>query len=168
MTPSRPSARSPRCRSLGVHLSVDDFGSGYSSLAYLQQLPVEALKIDRTFVDRVGADEGSGAIVEAVAGLARALKLRTVAEGIETREQLRLVRAQGVDVGQGYLFGRPQPAAAYGELPMRTVVPKKRTAASPAAAPLSRESAASVAESASAGAGGRRRGRAEGAVQIRA
>jgi len=132
-------------RGLGVHLSVDDFGSGYSSLAYLQQLPVEALKIDRTFVDRIGDDEGSGAIVEAVAGLARALKLKTVAEGIETREQLRHVRAQGVDVGQGYLFGRPQPAAFYGDLPVRAVVPKKR-ASSPAGAPRPLEIVASDAE----------------------
>jgi diguanylate cyclase (GGDEF)-like protein/PAS domain S-box-containing protein len=136
-------------RGLGVHLSVDDFGSGYSSLAYLQQLPVEALKIDRTFVDRIGDDEGSGAIVEAVAGLARALKLKTVAEGIETREQLRHVRAQGVDVGQGYLFGRPQPAAFYGDLPVRAVVPKKRAsspASSPAGAPRPLEIVASDAE----------------------
>jgi EAL domain-containing protein (putative c-di-GMP-specific phosphodiesterase class I) len=120
-------------RGLGVHLSVDDFGSGYSSLAYLQQLPVEALKIDRTFVDKVAADDGSGAIVEAVVSLARALGLRTVAEGIETGQQLRRVRATGVDLGQGYLFGRPQPADTFGDLPVRMVVPKKRQGALPAA-----------------------------------
>ncbi len=136
-------------RGLGVHLSVDDFGSGYSSLAYLQQLPVEALKIDRTFVDRVGDDDGSGAIVEAVAGLAHALKLKTVAEGIETREQLRLVRAQGVDVGQGYLFGRPQPAAAYGDLPVRAVVPKKRASTPAASSPAPLPSSGSAASAAS-------------------
>jgi EAL domain-containing protein (putative c-di-GMP-specific phosphodiesterase class I) len=124
-------------RGLGVHLSVDDFGSGYSSLAYLQQLPVEALKIDRTFVDRVGTDDGSAAIVEAVVSLARALKLKTVAEGIETRDQLRHVRATGVDVGQGYLFGRPQPADTYGDHPLRAVVPQKKKAGLPAPAPAS-------------------------------
>jgi EAL domain-containing protein (putative c-di-GMP-specific phosphodiesterase class I) len=124
-------------RGLGVHLSVDDFGSGYSSLAYLQQLPVEALKIDRTFVDRVGTDDGSSAIVDAIVSLARALKLKTVAEGIETRDQLRHVRATGVDVGQGYLFGRPQPADTFGDHPVRAVVPQKRKAISPASAPAS-------------------------------
>ena len=116
-----------------MHLSVDDFGSGYSSLAYLQQLPVEALKIDRTFVEKVAADDGSGAIVEAVVSLARALGLRTVAEGIETAQQLRRVRATGVDLGQGYLFGRPQPADTFGDLPVQMVVPKKRRGALPAA-----------------------------------
>jgi EAL domain-containing protein (putative c-di-GMP-specific phosphodiesterase class I) len=115
-------------RCLGVHLSVDDFGSGYSSLAYLQRLPVEALKIDRAFVDGVGRDTGSAAIVEAVVGLARALGLATVAEGIETGDQLRRVRATGCDMGQGYLFGRPQPVDAFGDRPVQAVRPRRRSA----------------------------------------
>jgi predicted signal transduction protein with EAL and GGDEF domain len=84
-------------------------------------------------VEKVAADDGSGAIVEAVVSLARALALRTVAEGIETSQQLRRVRATGVELGQGYLFGRPQPADTFGDLPVRMVVPKKRQGALPAA-----------------------------------
>jgi EAL domain-containing protein (putative c-di-GMP-specific phosphodiesterase class I) len=128
-------------RGLGVHLSVDDFGSGYSSLAYLQRLPVEALKIDRAFVDGVATNSGSRAIVEAVVGLARALGLATVAEGIETGEQLRRVRATGCGMGQGYLFGRPQPAELFGDRPVQAVRPRKRSGTDDAPAGAARPSA---------------------------
>ena len=96
-------------RQLGVQLAVDDFGTGYSSLAYLQRFPVHALKVDRSFVaglDLPGCGE-SAAIVRAIAGLATALDLRTVAEGIETESQLGAVTALGCDLGQGFLLGRP-------------------------------------------------------------
>ena len=96
-------------RELGVQLAVDDFGTGYSSLAYLQRFPVHALKVDRSFVAGLDLPGGgdSAAIVRAVAGLATALDLRTVAEGIETSSQLAAVRALGCDLGQGFLLGRP-------------------------------------------------------------
>ena len=96
---------------LGVQLAVDDFGTGYSSLAYLQQFPVHALKVDMSFVARLdGAGEeanASAAIVSAILGVAGALHLRTVAEGIETARQLASVTSLGCDMGQGFLLGRP-------------------------------------------------------------
>jgi diguanylate cyclase (GGDEF)-like protein/PAS domain S-box-containing protein len=107
-------------RALGLHLAVDDFGTGYSSLAYLERLPVEALKIDRSFVDGVGVRKDSTAIVGAVVGLARALQLTTVAEGIETPDQLRRLRAMGCELAQGYLFGPARPPEAFGRDPRRT------------------------------------------------
>ena len=99
-------------KALGVGLAIDDFGTGYSSLNYLRHFPVDALKIDRAFVAGLGRDEGDAAIVAAVIGLAHTLGLRVVAEGIETTEQLGLLRGLGCEQGQGYRFGRPQPAAA--------------------------------------------------------
>jgi diguanylate cyclase (GGDEF)-like protein/PAS domain S-box-containing protein len=98
-------------RELGVQLAVDDFGTGYSSLAYLQQFPVHALKVDMSFVARLdGAGEhadASAAIISAIMGVADALHLRTVAEGIESARQLASVTALGCDLGQGFLLGRP-------------------------------------------------------------
>jgi diguanylate cyclase (GGDEF)-like protein/PAS domain S-box-containing protein len=100
-------------KSLGVQLAIDDFGTGYSSLAYLQQFPVHALKVDRSFVDRLDKEpqkaDASAAIVKAVVNLALALGLRTIAEGIETPEQLTAVTELGCDLGQGYFLGRPAP-----------------------------------------------------------
>jgi EAL domain-containing protein (putative c-di-GMP-specific phosphodiesterase class I) len=94
-------------RGLGVRLAIDDFGTGYSSLSYLKQLPVDVIKIDKTFVDEVHIDEDDVALVDAVAGLGAALKMQTVAEGIETDAQWDTLRRIGIDHGQGYLFGRP-------------------------------------------------------------
>ena len=104
-------------RALGVHLSVDDFGSGYSSLAYLERLPVEALKVDRSFVSGVGQRADSTAITTAIVHLARALNLLTVAEGIEQPGQLDALRAMGCELGQGFLFGKPRPADFFGADP---------------------------------------------------
>jgi diguanylate cyclase (GGDEF)-like protein/PAS domain S-box-containing protein len=98
-------------RRLGVRLAIDDFGTGYSSLSYLKQLPVDVIKIDKTFVDEVHIDEDDVALVDAVAGLGQALKMQTVAEGIETGEQWDTLRRIGIDHGQGYLFGRPAEPA---------------------------------------------------------
>jgi EAL domain-containing protein (putative c-di-GMP-specific phosphodiesterase class I) len=106
-------------QALGLHLAVDDFGTGYSSLAYLERLPVEALKIDRSFTAGVGVRKDSTAIVGAVVGLARALRLSTVAEGIEKPEQYRHLKAMGCEVGQGYLFGPARPPDVYGADPRR-------------------------------------------------
>ena len=98
-------------RSLGLHLSVDDFGTGYSSLTYLKRFPVEAIKIDRSFVAGLGLEAEDTTIVEAVVRLGQALGLHVVAEGIESPLQLSRLRDLGCDRGQGYLFGRPRPAA---------------------------------------------------------
>ncbi len=97
-------------RGLGLHLSVDDFGTGYSSLTYLKRFPVEAIKIDRSFVIGLGLEADDTSIVEAVVRLGHSLGLSVVAEGVETPLQLNRLRELGCDKGQGYLFGRPRPA----------------------------------------------------------
>ena len=98
-------------RSLGFRVSIDDFGTGYSSLAYLHTLPVDELKIDRAFVQRIGTDATSAQIVHVIVELARTFGLQTVAEGIETDEIHDALRDLGVELGQGYLMSRPAPAA---------------------------------------------------------
>lgn len=98
-------------RSLGIHLAVDDFGTGYSSLTYLKRFPVEAIKIDRSFVAGLGLDADDTTIVEAVIHLGHSFGIHVVAEGLETPLQLGRLRALGCDRGQGYLFGRPRPAS---------------------------------------------------------
>ena len=103
-------------RALGVHLSIDDFGTGYSSLSYLKRFPVDVLKIDRSFVDGLGADPEDEAIVTAVVRLAHALDLQVVAEGVETAAQLAELRRLGCNAVQGYYFAHPQPAAEMGEI----------------------------------------------------
>ena len=94
-------------RSLGVHLSVDDFGTGYSSLTYLKKFPVEAIKIDRSFVSGLGIEVDDSSIVEAVAHLGHSLGLTVIAEGVETPLQMNQLRELGADQAQGYLFARP-------------------------------------------------------------
>ena len=94
-------------RGLGVRVAIDDFGTGYSSLSYLKRLPVDIIKIDRSFVEQVDTDSGDMALVDAVVGLGQALHMQTVAEGIETDGQWMMLRRIGCDHGQGYLFGRP-------------------------------------------------------------
>ena len=98
-----------RLHTLGCRIVLDDFGTGYSGLSYLQQLPVNVLKIDREFIARIGADRVSSGITAAMADLADVLGIRVVAEGVETAEQAELLRGMGVPLAQGYLFGRPAP-----------------------------------------------------------
>ena len=95
---------------LGVRLVLDDFGTGYSSLAYLNRFPFDALKIDRSFVDGLGLEQERTAIVEAVIGMARALSLDAIAEGVESEAQLSELRRLGCDYAQGHLFSRPLTA----------------------------------------------------------
>lgn len=100
-------------RSLGLTIAIDDFGTGFSSLSYLAKFPVNTLKIDRSFVvDMTAAPEGLS-IVSTIIGLAHALKLKVVAEGVETQEQARLLRLLNCDEMQGYLFSRPVPADSF-------------------------------------------------------
>jgi diguanylate cyclase (GGDEF)-like protein len=96
-------------RQLGVHLAIDDFGTGYSSLTHLQRFPVEALKVDRSFVAGLGQDPENDAIVAMILGLAKTLGLRGIAEGVEDERQFELLRQLGCTEVQGFLFGKPVP-----------------------------------------------------------
>jgi len=94
-------------KELGVGMAIDDFGTGYSSLAYLSQLPLDTLKIDKSFVDRVTSEPRDAALVETILAMARHLDLHAVAEGVETAEQTRFLREKGCLFGQGYYYSRP-------------------------------------------------------------
>jgi diguanylate cyclase (GGDEF)-like protein len=100
-------------RALGVTIAIDDFGTGFSSLNYLAKLPVDTLKIDRSFVVEMVSAAGGLTLVSVIINLARALKLNTVAEGVETQEQLLQLRSLGCDEMQGYLFGKPVPVESF-------------------------------------------------------
>jgi diguanylate cyclase (GGDEF)-like protein len=113
-------------KEMGVSLSIDDFGTGYSSLAYLQRFPLDALKVDRTFVRDVTTNPDSAAITRTIVAMARNLGLRVVAEGIETAAQYAFLKAEGCHEGQGYFISRPMPAA--------DVAPFVRTRTDPATA----------------------------------
>ena len=103
----------PKLRALrkaGVRIAIDDFGTGYSSLSYLQHFPVNTLKIDRSFVGDIRAEQGDASIINAIVAMARGLRLDLIAEGVETRTQLRYLKSQGCTEVQGYIFSRPVPA----------------------------------------------------------
>jgi len=107
--------RLEQLKELGIGISLDDFGTGYSSLTYLRRFPVDTVKLDRSFVDGVGSDEGDTAIVTAVIELAAALGLDSVAEGVETEEQRDALRALGCDYAQGYWYSPGLPADTFAE-----------------------------------------------------
>ena len=100
-------------KTLGVTIALDDFGTGYSSLSYLKGFQIDTLKIDRTFIAELTTSEANASIVRATIGLAKGLRLRTVAEGVETREQATFLVNQGCDVLQGFLFARPMEPDAF-------------------------------------------------------
>ena len=102
-----------KVRALGVRVALDDFGTGYSSLSNLRALPLDTIKIDGAFVRDLGVDSQAVAVVTAVVGLAKALKMTITAEGVETATQLDVLIGLGVDDAQGYLRARPAPAAAF-------------------------------------------------------
>jgi EAL domain-containing protein (putative c-di-GMP-specific phosphodiesterase class I) len=100
-------------RDLGVTMAIDDFGTGFSSLSYLARLAVDTLKIDRAFVVAMTAGAEGQALVAAIINLAHSLRMKVVAEGVETDEQLRLLRLLDCDEAQGYLFSKPLPAGLF-------------------------------------------------------
>ena len=120
-----------RLKALGIRISMDDFGSGYSSLSYLQAFPFDKIKVDRAFVMNLGRNPQSAAIVRAVIGLGHGLEMSIVAEGVETQEQLSFLSDEGCDAVQGYFIGRPQPIGQYAALVGRsggnTVEPARKT-----------------------------------------
>ena len=103
-------------RSLGVSLAIDDFGTGYSSMSYLKQFPVDRLKIDKSFVDDLHADEDSRAIIRAIIHLGHSLGLAVIGEGVETEAQVELLKEYGCDEIQGYYFSPPVPLSSFHEL----------------------------------------------------
>ncbi len=108
-----------RFKQLGVHISIDDFGTGYSSLHYLKNMPIDRLKIDRSFVSEVMSGESDAAIVSTIASMAHHLKLKVTAEGVENEEQLAFLRTQRCHEAQGFLFSRPVPADRFEDLFLR-------------------------------------------------
>jgi EAL domain-containing protein (putative c-di-GMP-specific phosphodiesterase class I) len=111
-----------RLKSLGVRISMDDFGSGYSSLSYLQAFPFDKIKIDRAFIINLGRNPQSAAIVRAVIDLGHGLDMSIVAEGVETLDQLAFLAQEGCDGVQGYLLGKPLPIGKYAGLVGRAEV----------------------------------------------
>lgn len=118
-------------REMGIEISVDDFGTGYSSLSYLKRLPIDEVKIDRTFVSDVPSDADDAAIITAILALAQSLNLRVVAEGVENQQQAAFLRGRGCHIMQGYFFARPMPAHDF-ELLLREGGKLRATGAGPA------------------------------------
>jgi EAL domain-containing protein (putative c-di-GMP-specific phosphodiesterase class I) len=109
--PERAKQVLEQLHAMGVKISIDDFGTGYSSLSYLKRFPAQAVKIDRSFISGLPTDGDDTAITHAVIAMAHSLGLNVVAEGVETAAQLALLHKLGCDEAQGFLLGRPMPAA---------------------------------------------------------
>ena len=105
-----------KLRELGISLAIDDFGTGFSSLRLLHAMPIDAVKIDRSFVHDIETDKDDATIVKAIIGLADSLGLEVVAEGVETEQQMEFLRSHGCKMAQGFLFSRPLPASNFEEL----------------------------------------------------
>ncbi len=103
-------------RESGIRVALDDFGTGYSSLSYLRRFPIDSLKIDRSFIQQIASGPDAAAIVTAVISMARSLKLRVVAEGVETLQELQFLQARECDEVQGYYFSRPIPAVLFAKM----------------------------------------------------
>ena len=118
-------------RSLGVKVGLDDFGTGYSSLAYLRQFPLDFVKIDSSCIRQLADNTSERAMVTAIIGMAHALQLSVVAEGVETPEELAILKALGCDRAQGFLFSHPVDASTFGALLANgsTLTPEKEPAA---------------------------------------
>ena len=125
---SRVSAILRQLKAMGVRVVIDDFGAGYSSLAYLQSFPFDKIKIDRSFVSGLPENPSSQAIVRAIVGLGRGLNLPLIAEGVETRAQLEFLDSLGCGEAQGFLFGAPQPIEGYAAAVGRKVAGRARRA----------------------------------------
>ena len=108
-------------RGLGMRVSLDDFGTGYSSLSYLKQLPIDTLKIDRTFIETAVKDSSSSIIYESVIQMSQKLGFETVAEGVETREQFNYLREKNIDIIQGFLLGKPISKVEFEKLLIRQI-----------------------------------------------
>jgi len=119
-------------KEVGIQVALDDFGTGYSSLSYLRKFPLDALKIDQSFIRQISTAGEDTVIVRAVIGMARGLKLRVIAEGVETREEVEFLRAHQCDEAQGYYFSRPVPPEEFVKL-LRTGVPEPQQLRGPLA-----------------------------------
>jgi sensor c-di-GMP phosphodiesterase-like protein len=100
-------------RSKGVRVAIDDFGTGYSSLSYLQQMPFDVIKIDKSFIDKIGSGVTSNNICRTIIRMAEELGKKSIAEGVETREQLEFLRRNGCDFVQGFLYSEALPQARF-------------------------------------------------------
>jgi EAL domain-containing protein (putative c-di-GMP-specific phosphodiesterase class I) len=108
-----PGARLDKLRKQGIGIAIDDFGTGYSSLGYLKRFPVDKIKIDRSFIRDVTNDPDDASLCEAIIAMAHHLKLRVVAEGVETEQQLQFLQERGCDFAQGFLFSKPMPVEGF-------------------------------------------------------
>jgi EAL domain-containing protein (putative c-di-GMP-specific phosphodiesterase class I) len=107
----------------GVRIAVDDFGTGYSSLSYLRKFPIDAIKIDQSFVRQITMTPDDTTIVSAIISMGQSMKLRVIAEGVETQKELEFLQAQQCDEAQGYYFSRPVPAQQFAKL-LETGIPE--------------------------------------------